>query len=104
MRHALFAALALAVAAPAAAQTGADPAPIPSSGPPRPVEPGTPAGAVVVPGGTANGGPGANATVAPAGTGAATFTTDSAVGGNAGQPERALPQAGGGGGTEGGGG
>ncbi|GJE75213.1 MULTISPECIES: hypothetical protein [Methylorubrum] len=39
--------------------------------------------------------------IAPGPTGADTITTNSAAGGNAGQPERAIPQGSGGGGTGG---
>ncbi|UMY19932.1 hypothetical protein MMB17_11890 [Methylobacterium organophilum] len=39
--------------------------------------------------------------IAPGATGADTITTNSAAGGNAGQPERAIPQGSGGGGTGG---
>jgi hypothetical protein len=35
-----------------------------------------------------------NVTIAPGATGASTVQTDSAAGGNAGQPERAVPQGG----------
>jgi hypothetical protein len=35
-----------------------------------------------------------NVTIAPGSTGASTIQTDSAAGGNAGQPERAVPQGG----------
>ncbi|MGU3468403.1 hypothetical protein ACLBXO_26485 [Methylobacterium sp. C33D] len=97
MRHALFAIFALVAASPGSAQTGTGPAPIRQPGPPQAVTPGTPPGTVVVPGGSQNSGPGSTAVVAPAGTGAATLTTDSAAGGNAGQPERGVPQVGKGG-------
>ncbi|MBN4094758.1 MULTISPECIES: hypothetical protein [Methylobacterium] len=94
MRHALFAIFALVAASPGSAQTSTGPAPIRQPGPAQPVTPGTPAGTVVVPGGSQNSGPGSTAVVAPTGTGATTITTDSAAGGNAGQPERGVPQIG----------
>ncbi|GJE59068.1 hypothetical protein [Methylobacterium trifolii] len=103
MRSSLLACLILAAATPALAQDN-KPAPIREPGPPQQVAPGTPPSTVVVPGGAANSGPGANTTVAPTGTGAATITTDSAVGGNAEQPSRGVPQTGGGGSGGGGGG
>ena len=101
MRSILFVTV-VAAATPAFAQ-GNVPAPIRQPNPPQQVAPGTPPGAVVVPGGAANSGPGAGAVIAPTGTGAATVTTDSAAGGNAGQPERGVPQMGRGGGGTGGG-
>jgi hypothetical protein len=104
MRHAVFAVLALSLATPALAQTNTGPAPIVQPGPPRQVPPGTPEGTVVVPGGRENSGPGSTAVIAPTGTGAATITTDTAAGGNASQPERAVPQTGAGGGGDNGGG
>ncbi|MEE7448480.1 hypothetical protein MRF4_11945 [Methylobacterium radiotolerans] len=103
MRHALFAIFALVAASPSSAQTSTGPAPIRQPGPPQQVTPGTPAGTVVVPGGSRNSGPGSTAVVAPTGTGATTLTTDSAAGGNAGQPERGVPQVGKGSGDGGGG-
>lgn len=103
-RTRLLVAALLALGAPADAQQGNSPAPITQPGPPRLVEPGAPAGATVVPGGRENSGPGSAGVIAPTGTGAATITTDSAAGGNAGQPERGVPQVGSGGGDSGGGG
>lgn len=46
-------------------------------------------------------GNGVDYVIAPGPTGADTITTNSAAGGNAGQPERAIPQGSGGGGTGG---
>ncbi|WP_342152603.1 hypothetical protein [Methylorubrum sp. SB2] len=46
-------------------------------------------------------GGGTDYVIAPGPTGADTITTNSAAGGNAGQPERAIPQGSGGGGTGG---
>lgn len=46
-------------------------------------------------------GNGVDYVIAPGATGADTITTNSAAGGNAGQPERAIPQGSGGGGTGG---
>lgn len=101
MRLILAAALVLA-AVPAGAQDN-KPAAIREPGPPQRVAPDTPPGTVVVFGETTNSGPGASSIIAPTGTGAATITTDSAVGGNAEQTTRGLPQTGGGGGNSGGG-
>lgn len=104
MRHAILAVLALTAATPSLAQTKTGPAPITQPGPPRQIAPGTPEATVVIPGGGENSGPGSTAVIAPTGTGAATITTDTAAGGNAGQPERGVPQTGGGGGGDNGGG
>ncbi|MCF4124454.1 hypothetical protein HBB12_003540 [Methylobacterium sp. SyP6R] len=71
----------LAFAGAAAAQTPATPA--------APIAPGVTGTVAPSPGNT---GSNPNITVAPGGTGASTIQTDSAAGGNAGQPSRAVPQ------------
>jgi len=58
---------------------------------PAPVGPATTGTVAPSPGTTGNA---PNVTIAPSGTGADTIQTDSAVGGNAGQPSRAVPQGG----------
>jgi hypothetical protein len=74
-------ALALLIAGPACAQG----LPVPRG----PVTTGT-----VIQGTPNNTGNDRNVTIAPGSTGASTIQTDSAAGGNAGQPERAVPQGG----------
>jgi hypothetical protein len=91
MRGAVFAIFAFAAATQAVAQTSTAPAPITQPGPARQVAPGTPGGTVVVPGGREKSSPGSSAVVGPTGTGSTTIMTDWAAGGNAGQPERAVP-------------
>lgn len=71
----------LAFAGAATAQTSATPA--------TPVAPGVTGTVAPSPGNT---GSNPNVTIAPGGTGASTIQTDSAAGGNAGQPSRAVPQ------------
>ena len=80
----LILAATLAFAAPAFAQTTAPTAP----------RPGAP-----VTGGQNNTGADTNVTVPRGSTGADTVQTDSAAGGNANQPSRAVPQGSGGGGS-----
>jgi hypothetical protein len=72
-------ALALSIASPAFAQTA-----------PAAREPGSTG--TVVQGQSNTTGNDRNVVIAPGATGAGTVTTDSAAGGNAGQPERAVPQ------------
>lgn len=76
-------AAALTLAGAAAAQTPATPV--------TPVAPGVTGTVAPSPGNT---GSNPNVTIAPGGTGASTIQTDSATGGNAGQPSRAVPQGG----------
>nr|WP_132254412.1 hypothetical protein [Methylobacterium segetis] len=84
-----FSVLALVAACPAFAQTG-----------PSPRSPET-TGTVItgVPNTTGNS---RGLIIAPGATGAETITTDSAAGGNAGQPSRRVPQGGAGSGGHGG--
>ncbi|AWN40578.1 hypothetical protein DK389_08580 [Methylobacterium durans] len=58
----------------------------------------------VVQGQSSNTGSGRGVIIAPSATGAETITTDSAAGGNAGQPSRAVPQGSSGSGGNGSGG
>lgn len=103
MRTALILILSLAAGEALAQGSNNKPAPPRDIGPPQAVAPTTPPNStVVVAPDTQNSGPGANTTIARSGTGAATITTDSAVGGNAGQPSRAVPQEGAGGASGGG--
>lgn len=85
----LILAATLAFAGPAFAQTTAPTAPRP--------------GAPVI-GGQNNTGADTNVTIPRGSTGADTVQTDSAAGGNANQPSRAVPQGSGGGGSGAGGG
>ena len=85
----LILAATLAVAGPAFAQTTAPTAP----------RPGAP-----VTSGQNNTGADTNVTIPRGSTGADTVQTDSAAGGNANQPSRAVPQGSGGGGSGSGGG
>ncbi len=89
----LILAATLAFAGPAFAQTAA-----PSARPGAPIT-----GAPVI-GGQNNTGGDANVTIPRGSTGADTIQTDSAAGGNANQPSRAVPQGSGGGGSGSGGG
>jgi hypothetical protein len=93
MRGAVFAMFAFA-AAQAVALTSTAPAPIRRPVPAWQGAPGTPRGTVVVPGGREKSGPASPAVVAPTGTGTTIVMTDSVAGGNAGQPERAVPRTG----------
>ena len=68
----------------------------PYDGPPGRFPPGT-----IIQRQTNTTGNGVDYVIAPGPTGADTITTNSAAGGNAGQPERAIPQGSGGGGTGG---
>lgn len=89
----LTAALTFVYAGSASAQTVVNPAaPVaPNAVVPAPV-PGT-TGTVVAPS-PGNTGTDPNVTIAPGPTGASTIQTNSATGGNASQPERAVPQGG----------
>jgi hypothetical protein len=90
VRHlALSGSLLLALSGAALAQTTA---------PTAPVAPGGGSAQVVVPQSGSTGSPNA-ATISPNGNPADTISTNSAAGGNAGQPSRAIPQGGGGGGS-----
>ncbi len=89
----LILAATLAFAGPAFAQTTAPAA-----------RPGAPATGAPVIGGQNNTGGDANVTIPRGSTGADTIQTDSAAGGNANQPSRAVPQGSGGGGSGSGGG
>ncbi|GJD48267.1 hypothetical protein OPKNFCMD_0984 [Methylobacterium crusticola] len=77
-------ALVLALSGAAHAQT--------TVAPTAPTAPGVTGTVAPSPGNT---GSNPNVTIAPGPTGASTIQTDSATGGNAGQPERAVPQGGG---------
>lgn len=57
------------------------------------------AGAIVTDDGSVTGGRDRGVTISRGATGADTITTNSAAGGNANQPERAVPQGSGGGGS-----
>lgn len=93
----VFAALTvMALASPAVAQTA-----VPTG--PSGLGPDYPAATGGIVGGRNNTGSDLDVTVPRGATGAETFQSDSAAGGNAGQPSRAVPQ-GSGGGSEGGGG
>lgn len=103
MRTAMILLLSLTAGGAMAQQAGNKPAAPRDIGPPSAVAPTTPPNStVVVAPDVQNSGPGANTTVARSGTGADTITTDSAVGGNAGHPSRAVPQEGAGGSAGGG--
>ncbi len=103
MRTALILILSLAAGGALAQEAGNKPAPPRDIGPPKAVAPTTPPNStVVVAPDVQNSGPGANTTIARSGTGADTITTDTAVGGNAEQPSRAVPQQGAGGASGGG--
>jgi hypothetical protein len=104
MRALIIAAVTFLLASAALAQTGANPAPIKSPGPPRVTAPGETTGVIVKPGGLDNSGPGSNGAVIRGGTGAATVDSDSAAAGNAGKPELGIGNTGGSGGDGGGGG
>ena len=66
-------------------------------------EPGLPSGSTIT-APSNNTGNDRNVVISRGATGASTIETDSAAGGNAGQPSRAVPQGSGGGGSPGGGG
>jgi hypothetical protein len=102
MRALIIAAATLPLATAAIAQTGANPAPIVSPGPPRVTAPGETTGAIVKPGGLDNSGPGSDGTVIRGGTGAATVDSNSGAAGNAERPELGVGNTGGGGGNGGG--
>jgi hypothetical protein len=83
----------LTLAGAVSAQTAASPT--------APVGPGS-TGTVLAPSPNTTGNS-PNVTIAPGPTGASTIQTDSAAGGNAGQPSRAVPQGSGNSGSHGGG-
>ncbi|MER2250094.1 hypothetical protein ABS772_09240 [Methylorubrum podarium] len=62
-------------------------------------QPRTGSGAIVTDDGNVTGGRNRGTTISRGATGADTVTSNSAVGGNANQPERAVPQGSGGGGS-----
>ena len=87
MKRMILAGLIVAASTPAFAQATAPNTP-PATAP-----------GVAVGSGQNNTGGDANVTIAPGATGASTIQTDSAVGGNASQPERRVPQGSGGSGS-----
>lgn len=103
MRAFILAAATLPLATAALAQTGTEPAPIVSPGPPRATAPGETTGAIVKPGGLENSGPGSDGTAIRGGTGAATIDNNSGAAGNAEKPEMGIGNTGGGGSNGGGG-
>lgn len=90
-RFTLALAGAMALASPALAQTAAAPA--------APTGAAATTGAVI--GGQNNTGGGTDVTIPRGATGAETYQSNSAAAGNAGQPERAVPQGSGGAGGSG---
>ena len=96
MKLALAAMTIMALASPAIAQTA-------GPGGPSRLDPNYPATTGAITGGRNNTGSDVDVVVPRGSTGAETFESDSAVGGNSNQPALAVPQ-GSGGGSEGGGG
>ncbi|SEP49791.1 hypothetical protein SAMN04487843_13235 [Methylobacterium sp. ap11] len=103
MKQLCIAGVAVFLAVPALAQTGANPAEIREPGPPQLTTP-FQGRQEVFEGSRSqveNSGPGATGTLARSGTGADNWSNDTANTSNSSDPERGLPNTGGGGGGDG---